>query len=168
MHVDHVVIAEAVRKVAYMINVPHAFTPEYPARRAPARPVKTPVILHVYDGYMFGANGYDLAVDVEPAFPAVAAMSWCHQSQIREWLPWVGRHRLEAPGSLEEWSAVLRERFSRRNREFKLKTSRAVEVFAVTAWGEIPSYEQLLNDFPSLARGASKLSQLKKRLARWR
>ena len=26
-----VAVAEAVRKVAYMINVPHAFTPEYPA-----------------------------------------------------------------------------------------------------------------------------------------
>ena len=30
IHVDHVAVAEAVRKVAYMINVPHAFTPEFP------------------------------------------------------------------------------------------------------------------------------------------
>ena len=28
IHVDHVAVAEAVRRGAYMINVPHAFTPE--------------------------------------------------------------------------------------------------------------------------------------------
>src|SRR6185503_2215564 len=38
IHVDHVAVAEAVRKVAYMINVPHAFTPEYPADEKKSEP----------------------------------------------------------------------------------------------------------------------------------
>jgi LmbE family N-acetylglucosaminyl deacetylase len=44
IHVDHVAVAEAVRKVAYMINVPHAFTPEYPADESKSEPCKVPVI----------------------------------------------------------------------------------------------------------------------------
>ena len=100
VHTDHLTVAEAVRRVAYMINVPHAFTPEYPADETASRPCKVPVILNVYDTYMFGANAYDLAVDVEPVFADICAMSWCHQSQLIEWLPWVGRHNMAAPRGL--------------------------------------------------------------------
>src|SRR5262249_58233529 len=53
----------AVRRVAYMLNVPHAFTPEYPADETRSEPRKTPVILHVYDAYMSGANSFDFTVD---------------------------------------------------------------------------------------------------------
>jgi len=84
LHVDHVAVAEAVHKVAYMINVPHAFTPEYPCADAEPKPCKVPVILTAYDGYMFGANSYDLAVDVSAAFELMVDMTWCHQSQVTE------------------------------------------------------------------------------------
>jgi len=94
IHVDHVAVAEAVRQVAYMLNVPHAFTPEYPADETKSVPCKVPVVVNVYDEYMHGANAYDLAVDVEAAFDAITEMAWCHQSQIAEWLPWVGRHQM--------------------------------------------------------------------------
>lgn len=30
VHVDHLVVAEALLRTAYLINVPHAFTPEFP------------------------------------------------------------------------------------------------------------------------------------------
>ena len=135
IHVDHETIAEAVRRVAYMINVPHAFTPEYPADETQSTPCKVPVILNVYDGYMFGANAYDFAVDVEDAFDAIAEMTWCHQSQIVEWLPWVGRHDMAPPSSLAEWKATLRARFDRKNRELGIASPHAMEVFRVTAWG---------------------------------
>src|SRR6185369_585193 len=91
-------------KVAYMINVPHAFTPEFPADETKSKPCKVPVILNVYDGYMSGANSFDFVVDVEDAFPDICRMSWCHQSQIAEWLPWVGRHSMEPPKSPKNWS----------------------------------------------------------------
>src|SRR3989442_685221 len=98
------------RKVAYMINVPHAFTPEFPADETKSKPCKVPVILNVYDGYMFGANSFDLVVDVEEVFPKICEMAWCHQSQIAEWLPWVGRHNMAPPKSYADWSKMFRRR----------------------------------------------------------
>jgi LmbE family N-acetylglucosaminyl deacetylase len=169
VHVDHVAVAEAVRKVAYMINVPHAFTPEYPADERRSRPCKVPVILSVYDGYMHGANAYDLAVEVTPAFEAIAAMTWCHQSQIREWIPWVGRHHMETtPRTLPEWQDMLRERFIRQQRDLGIRGKRLVEVFTVTAWGELPTAHQLRADFPSLLSATRPWSRLEQRLQRWR
>ncbi|HEV8542134.1 MAG TPA: PIG-L family deacetylase [Verrucomicrobiae bacterium] len=168
IHVDHVTVAEAVRKVAYMINVPHAFTPEYPADETKSEPCPVPVILTVHDGYMSGANIFDLAVDVHDAFEKMCAMSWCHQSQIAEWLPWVGRHDLKVPGSITEWRGELEKRFRRRNRELGLPVDRIREFFTVTAWGNVPTADQVLNDFPDVDRAFSQLDALRARLARWR
>ena len=164
IHVDHVAVAEAVRRVAYMINVPHAFTPEYPADETISQPCKVPVIINVYDGYMVGTNTHDFAVDVEEAFPKICEMSWCHQSQIAEWLPWVGRHDLKPPASLPDWSSMLRKRFDSKSRELGIQSKRALEVFTVTAWGAMPTYEKLLNDFPNIVPEASNLNRLKQRL----
>jgi len=168
IHVDHVTVAEAVRKVAYMINVPHAFTPEFPADETRSRPCKVPVILTVYDGYMHGANAFDLAVDVEEAFDKICELTWCHQSQIAEWLPWVGRHKMDMPLSLNEWKGMLRRRFTRRAAELGIRRRSATEVFTVTAWGEVPEWRQLLDALPGVLPGASNLNRLRKRLRTWR
>ena len=168
VHSDHVVVAEAIRRVAYMINVPHAFTPEYPADETRSAPCKVPVILNVYDGYMFGANAFDLVVDVEEAFPLITQMSWAHQSQITEWLPWVGRHDMDVPRSIADWQQTLRRRFDRKNRELGLATPHAVEVFRVTAWGVVPELEQLCRDLPGIAKTLSRLDALRERLTLWR
>lgn len=167
VHPDHLAIAQAVRQVAYMINVPHAFTPEYPADETQSVPCRVPVIIAVYDGYMFGGNSHDLAVDVEPVFEGLCQMTWCHQSQIREWLPWVGRHRMAAPQDIGEWRQTLRARFDRKNAELDLEGPGAVEVFTVTGWGEIPTCDQLLRDFPSVIPEASRIEALARRLERW-
>jgi LmbE family N-acetylglucosaminyl deacetylase len=167
VHNDHVTIADAVRRVAYMINVPHAFTPEYPADETKSEPCKTPVILTVYDGYMFGAGSYDFAIDVEEAFEDIARMTACHRSQIEEWLPWVGRHKMRPPQSLEEWSDILRERFKRKNQQLGITGDRAFETFIVTAWGAVPTFEQLVEDFPAIEEQFSNLDGLRERLGRW-
>ncbi len=168
IHNDHETIAEAVRRVAYMINVPHAFTPEYPADETKSKPCKVPVIINVYDGYMFGANACDLVIDVEETFDLLSQLTWCHRSQVREWLPWVGRHNMDAPACLEDWVQTLRARFNRKNRELGLKTEHAVEVFRVSAWGAVPTLEELMRDFPPLLTRASALEPLARRLAQWR
>ena len=126
-----------------------------------------PVILSVYDGYMFGANAYDFAVDVEAAFEKICEMTWCHQSQIIEWLPWVGRHHMAPPKDLAAWRQTLRARFDRKNRELGIISQRAVEVFRVTAWGAVPTIEQLTRDFPAFNREASNLKRLEERLKLW-
>jgi len=167
IHVDHVAIAEAVRRVAYLINVPHVYLPEYPECAGDERPRKTPVILQVADSYVEEEQEYDLLVDVEPVFDAVARMSWSHQSQIREWLPWVGRHRIEPAATLDEWKVQLRERYRFRNRKLGLDTERPTEPFVVTAWGEIPSLEQLRRDIPGLTLDLNRQARLADKLARW-
>ncbi|MCP5518373.1 MAG: PIG-L family deacetylase [Verrucomicrobiales bacterium] len=166
MHVDHAAIAQAVREVAYMINVPHAFTPEYPADETRSRPCRVPVIIATYDTYMSGANAFDLVVDVEPAMDLITRMSWSHQSQIREWLPWVGRHEMEAPEDLEAWSRTLRARKERENRELGLPERPATEVFTVTGWGERPDVDRLRRDFPGLVRDEQREARLRRRFAR--
>jgi LmbE family N-acetylglucosaminyl deacetylase len=168
IHVDHVSVSEAVRKVAYMINVPHAFLPEFPNDEVNNEPVKVPVILTVHDSYMAGENAFDLAADVEDAFDAICEMTWCHQSQIVEWIPWVGRHEMEPVQSMEEWKKMLRRRFVKRNREMGLPFDRIHEFFTVTAWGEIPKETQISKDFPNLNRAFSHLEDLRVRLNRWR
>jgi LmbE family N-acetylglucosaminyl deacetylase len=167
IHTDHQNVAEAVRRVAYMINVPHAFTPEFPTDETQSIPCKVPVILNTYDCYASATVPFDLAVDVEPAFDILCEMSYCHQSQIKEWLPWVGRHAMPAANTLEEWKQIQRQRLLHRNKELGIKSTNIMEVFTVTAWGEIPTIEQLTHDFPIIEKTSS-LESLKKRLNRWR
>ena len=164
VHNDHVGVADAVRKIAYLINVPHAFTPEYPADETASAPCKVPVILNVFDSYMGGANTFDLVVDVEEAFEQICEMSFCHQSQINEWLPWVSGQPLEKPYNLAEWTDISRKRSDEFNAKFGIKTKGAVVVFTVTAWGSIPNYEKLLADFPNIITSASNLDGLKKKI----
>jgi LmbE family N-acetylglucosaminyl deacetylase len=167
VHNDHITIAEAVRRVAYMINVPHAFTPEYAADERVSEQCKVPVIVTPYDAYMFGANSFDLAIDVEPAFGKICEMTWCHQSQIIEWIPWVGRHNMKPPGSFEEWSAILRRRYQNQNRDLGIKSDKVMEVFTITAWGEVPAFDRIVSDFPVISAEYSNLAGLKERLQRW-
>jgi LmbE family N-acetylglucosaminyl deacetylase len=167
IHVDHITVAEAVRRVAYLVNVPHAFLAEYPSTESPARPCTVPVILNVYDSYAMGSNAYDLAVDVEPWFEKVCAMTWCHQSQIAEWLPWVGRHDTEAPSSPADWRKTMRRRFDKQNAELGIRTTHAVEVFSVTAWGIVPTVDRLRGDLPGLMPDRERMARLEARLARW-
>jgi LmbE family N-acetylglucosaminyl deacetylase len=168
IHVDHVTVAEAVRRVAYMINVPHAFLEEYPSADPAASSCKVPVIVNVYDSYTRGANTHHIAIDVEAQFDKICAMSYCHQSQISEWLPWVGRHDTEAPSSPADWRQTMRRRFDKKNRELGLTTRRALEVFTITSWGIVPTLNQILDDFPSIAREHSHLDRLAERLERSR
>ncbi|HTI70006.1 MAG TPA: PIG-L family deacetylase [Candidatus Limnocylindria bacterium] len=168
VHPDHISVAEAVRRVAYMINVPHAFLDDYPASdTAPAKWIKTPVILNTHDGYMSGANACDLVVDVGDAFDLIAAESWCHQSQICEWLPWVGRHNMDVPGDLTAWKSTLRRRFERKTVELGLPAETIVDTFTVTAWGSVATANSLRRDFPNLMNPPIGSPSLETRLARW-
>jgi hypothetical protein len=168
VHPDHITVAEAVRRVAYMINVPHAFLDFYPtADETQSRWLQTPVILNAYDGYMAGANAGELAIDVEAAFDVIAEESWCHQCQINEWLPWVARHHMKPTADLAAWKASLRERFVRQARELGLPTDRAWEVFVPTAWGTVPTLEQLERDLPLGRLDPARRARLAERLAKW-
>ncbi len=168
VHVDHLDVAAAVRSVAYLINVPHAFDVEYPGPESEPAFVRTPVILNTYDGYMAGGHGHDLAVDISEASDLAAELAWCHGSQLREWLPWVDRHNLEAPEDLEAWRAQYRRILERRKVGLGIREPGVFDVFTVTAWGVVPVLEDLVRDFPGLSREASRLDRLASRLDAWR
>ena len=75
--------------------------------------------------------------------------SWCHQSQIREWLPWVGRHGIAPSETLDQWEASLRQRFGNQRLSLGLGEGSPVEVFSLTSWGQVADREQLTRDFPT-------------------
>ena len=75
---------------------------------------------------------------------------------------------MDAPRNLEEWSKMLRARFERNNRELGIRADTPIEVFTVTAWGEVPDYDQIMADFPNVLHEASNLALLKQRLAWWK
>jgi LmbE family N-acetylglucosaminyl deacetylase len=165
IHIDHLAVAEAVRKVAYLINVPHAYLPEYPADETVSAPCTVPVVLNAYDHYFKKANAFDLAIDIEDAFDLVCEMGWCHQSQITEWLPWVGApFARPAPASLAAWKDLAREECLARNAAFGIGSRRAFEYFSVTSWGRVPTLDALISDLPGLSLQHSRLEQLRRRL----
>lgn len=155
VHPDHITVADAIRRVAYMINVPHAFLDEYPAEgRGPARWIRTPVILNTWDSYIGqGPQSIpDLVVDVSECFDQIVRQSWCHRSQIREWLPWVGRHDIAPVDTLDQWESSLRRRFVNQRQALGLGAGAPVEAFSLTSWGSVPSWDRLVADFPEFRR----------------
>lgn len=168
VHVDHLDVAQAIRSVAYLINVPQALTPEYPAPPGPHPFVPTPVILNTYDGYMAGGHGHDLAIDITEVADQVADLAWCHESQLREWLPWIDRHNIAVPSDPLGWRVQFRELDGSTEGGAGNRTSGTYEVFWVTAWGVVPTLERLLAEFPGISPEASRLERLGRRLAGWR
>jgi LmbE family N-acetylglucosaminyl deacetylase len=168
VHVDHLDVARAVRSVAYLINVPHAFTPEYPVDEDHSEGVPTPIILNTYDGYLGAGNPHDLAVDISSVVREVADLAWCHESQLCEWLPWVDRHHLEIARDISAWRQQFAARLEHRKRVLGIPGPGLFEVFQVTAWGVVPAAEQLLREIPGLAPEASRFDLLQKRLDQWR
>ena len=126
-----------------------------------------PVILNVYDAYMFGANGCDLAVDVEEAVPADRRDDVVPPVADREWLPWVGRHDMAPPGP---WPSGPRDcaRGSIERIANWVCAPPRVGSLRVTAWGEVPTLAQLTADLPTMFAAASNLSALEQRLRQWR
>lgn len=168
LHVDHVVVAESIRRVAYLLNVPQAYTNFYPQLSPPWESIRTPVILTVADSYMGTENPFDLVVDISERFDLVCETSWCHQSQIREWLPWVGRHQFRPPENYSQWCDFLRQRVLARQQNLGLPTDRIFELFSLTAWGEIPGLEELLHDFPGVDTVLSPIAELGRKIRRWK
>ena len=74
---------------------------------------------------------------------------------------------MAAPANRAEWTDVLRARVLRQNRELGFKSQHAFEMFTVTAWGAVPTVEQLLKDFPPITPKYSHVKKLRQRLQHW-
>ncbi len=167
IHNDHETIAEAVRRVAYMINVPHAFTPEYPADETQSRAVQ-------------GAGDHQrlrrLHVRRERVRPRHRRRRGVRRDRRDDVVSPIADHRMAAVGGPARHGAAgvargvevtLRARFDRKNRELGIDSPHAVEVFRVTAWGVVPTLAQLTAISRRFFAAASNLAALEQRLRQW-
>ena len=87
-----------------------------------------------------------------------------HQSQIKEWLPFVdslndpekalykrGPNGENLAWNEKEWCQWLEERFHTVNLRFGFDDCRDREYFAMTGWGYVATKAKLAEDFPFLA-----------------
>ncbi|HJZ47640.1 MAG TPA: PIG-L family deacetylase [Roseiflexaceae bacterium] len=101
-HPDHRYTAQLIQDAAYMVMVPNvcAFA---------ERLTENPVIVYVSDTFQ---KPYPFTPDVVVAIDKVIeqkmAMAYAHESQVYEWLPYVGGYLDQVPAAPEERRAWLR------------------------------------------------------------
>ncbi len=158
-HPDHRNAGIAVQDAAYLVIVPNV-TPDTPPLR------KNPVFLYMSDRfqkpYPFSK---DIAVVVDEVIDKKVMALAAHQSQMFEWLPWVGGGNLdEIPEAEEEQLVWLKELWARErvwdNEESqaiekwypKLKATDAkhVEFVEICEYGRQPTEEEIKALFPML------------------
>ncbi|MBU0716374.1 MAG: PIG-L family deacetylase, partial [Verrucomicrobia bacterium] len=128
IHIDHYNTACAVRMVAYQLGVPNA----YPTIGGLVKKkVISPAIINVYDTYA-NENTYHAAVNIAETFDIKTQMALCHESQIFEWLPWVGGEK--AP-TKKTYGAAFMKRHVKMNENMGFHDSVPREFFMFTGWG---------------------------------
>lgn len=95
-HPDHRYTAVLVQDAAYMVSVPNV-VPDTPPLR------KNPVFLYFQDNFQ-RPNPFrpDIAIDISGVFDKKIQAIAAHQSQMFEWLPWIGGYANEVPASPSE------------------------------------------------------------------
>jgi LmbE family N-acetylglucosaminyl deacetylase len=104
-HPDHRYTGVLVQDAAYMVAVPNV-APETPALK------KNPVFLYFQDGFQ-RPNPFrpDIAIDITSVFPQKIHALDAHESQVYEWLPWIGHYLEQVPQNKkdrEDWLSQTR------------------------------------------------------------
>lgn len=151
MHNDHTNVGEIVKRIAYLIPAPFAFREYYSSQQletvddnAPVPYIKPPIIVTTHDGYS-GQIDPDLVIDISDTIDVKVESYAKHVSQVQEWLPWIGC--TSVPQGLDD----LRERLLTNSNRLirKLNLPKGIyEAFTITAWGAIPTIEDIKTFFP--------------------
>jgi LmbE family N-acetylglucosaminyl deacetylase len=106
-HPDHRYTGVLVQDAAYMVAVPD-IAPETPALR------KNPVFLY-YEDHFQRPNPFhpDIAVDISGTYAIKIVGLDAHESQMYEWLPWIGGYYDQVPKSKEDRIVWLSRRTAR-------------------------------------------------------
>lgn len=104
-HSDHRYTGVLVQDAAYMVAVPD-IAPETPALK------KNPVFLYFQDGFQ-RPNPFrpDIAIDISSVFQQKIHALDAHESQMYEWLPWIGHYSNDVPqnkNDREKWLVQTR------------------------------------------------------------
>ena len=157
-HPDHRYTGVLVQDAAYMVAVPNIL-PETPALK------KNPVFLYFQDGFQ-RPNPFkpDIAIDISGVFAQKIHALDAHESQVYEWLPWIGHYLDQVPQNKndhEKWLAQTRavkitpevrtalEKWYGKDKAAQVQHA---EAFEICEYGAQPGDEELKRLFPMLAK----------------
>jgi len=155
-HPDHRYTGILVQDGAYMVAVPN-IAPETPALK------KNPVYLYSSDQFI-RPNPFrpDIAIDISSAFDKKISALDAHESQVYEWLPWIGGFLSEVPAGKKERIRWLTDRMTtpvkfevRKSLEKwygkeKAATIKHAEAFEICEYGRRPDDNEIRRLFPML------------------
>lgn len=155
-HPDHRYTGVLVQDAAYMVAVPN-IAPETPALK------KNPVFLYFQDRFQ-RPNPFraDVAVDISAVFDKKISALDAHESQMYEWLPWIGHYEDKVPEDKNErikWLAETRKQTIKPEVRTKLEkwygkdkaaAIQHAEAFEICEYGTQPDDEMIKKLFPML------------------
>ncbi len=155
-HPDHRYTGVLVQDAAYMVAVPNV-APETPRLK------KNPIFLYFQDHFQ-RPNPFrpDVAIDISPVFGKKIHALDAHQSQVYEWLPWIGGFLDKVPtnkADQEKWlaenrtvkiSPEVRTALEKWYGKDKAAQVQHAEAFEVCEYGARPSDEDLKRLFPMM------------------
>jgi len=157
-HPDHRYTGVLVQDAAYMVAVPNVAADTPPLK-------KNPVFLYFQDFFQ-RPNPFrpDVAIDISAVFTQKIHALDAHESQVYEWLPWIGGYLDKVPKEVskrESWLATDRTvritpevRTSLEKwygKDYAAKVQHA-EAFEVCEYGSRPTEEDLRRLFPMLRK----------------
>jgi LmbE family N-acetylglucosaminyl deacetylase len=157
-HPDHRYTGVLVQDAAYMVAVPNV-APETPALK------KNPIFLYFQDRFQ-RPNGFrpDIAVDITTVFEKKISALDAHESQMYEWLPWIGHYTDKVPTEKKErlkWLAetrrqpIMQEVMTALEKWYgkaKASSVKNAEAFEICEYGAQPDEQLIKKLFPMLGK----------------
>ena len=157
-HPDHRYTGVLVQDAAYMVAVPN-IAPDVPALK------KNPVFLYYQDRFQ-RPNPFkpDIVVDITSVYDKKVSALDAHESQMYEWLPWIGHYLDQVPKDKNErikWlakqragtiNAEMRASLEKWYGKEKASDVKYAEAFEVCEYGAQPNDADIKKLFPMLGR----------------
>jgi LmbE family N-acetylglucosaminyl deacetylase len=157
-HPDHRYTGVLVQDAAYMVAVPD-IAPDAPALK------KNPVFLYYRDHFQ-KPNPFqpDITVDITSVYDKKVSALDAHESQMYEWLPWIGHYLDQVPkdkGERIKWLAnqragtitpEMRTSLEKWYGKDKAANVKYAEAFEICEYGAQPNDEEIKRLFPMLGK----------------